>query len=228
MMCPTVEELLAFAQQYDDERATSPNPLSRSVEEIRAHLEGGCEACRHHLAQIRKILWAVSDPRLVDPPSWLLRQAQALYRHHREMQPSDEERAMLAVLVVDSFAEGRLLGLRGTWPMSRQFLYRAGGYDIDLSVDYIEAKDAVDIIGQSMPITNDLRSVAHATVELVKASTLAHITQANVFGEFILDGVQEGVYDLRIRLKDEAIYIPDLPAIVRPFGQKTTREGRGS
>ncbi|HXF06443.1 MAG TPA: hypothetical protein VNM72_13655 [Blastocatellia bacterium] len=227
-MCPTVEELLAFAQQNDDERATWPDPLSRSFEEIRRHLEAGCESCRHRLTQIRKLLSAVWDPCLIDPPIWLRRQAQALYRHHRQLQPSAEERATLAVLVVDSFAEGRLLGLRGTWPMSRQFLYRAGDYDVDLSVDYIEAKDAVDIIGQSMPITNDLRSVAHATVELVKASTLAHITQANVFGEFILDGVQEGVYDLRIRLKDQAIYIPDLPAIVRSFGQKTTREGRES
>ncbi len=222
-MCPTVEELLAFAQR-SAEGAVLLDAGSWSAEEIRAHLEAGCETCRRHLDDIRKILSAVAPPRLVDPPSWLLRQAQALYGHYREAQPSASQQATLALLVVDSFAEGRLLGLRGSWPMSRQFLYRAGSYDIDLSVDYIEVADAVDIIGQSMPLTNDLRSVAHATVELVKASALAHITQANVFGEFILDGVREGIYDLRIRLKDQEIYIPDLPAIVRSFPERTTGE----
>jgi len=94
-------------------------------------------------------------------------------------------------------------------------LYRAGDYTINLSINFIEPTQAIDIIGQSMPSGGDLRVVAGAAVELLKESRVARATRSNEFGAFLLDTISEGVYDLIITLKETEIEIPGLNAIVR-------------
>jgi hypothetical protein len=116
-------------------------------------------------------------------------------------------------LLFDSGAESRLLGFRGAGPASRHLLYRAGPYDIDLSIDYVEPARLVDIIGQSMPPGLDLEAVANRDVELLRESALAFATKTNEFGEFILDGIREGVYDLKLKFKTEEVNIVDLKAL---------------
>ncbi|MBI3949278.1 MAG: hypothetical protein HY314_02320 [Acidobacteria bacterium] len=121
--------------------------------------------------------------------------------------------AIPAVLLFDSGAEGRLLGFRGAGSTSRHLLYRAGHYDIDLSIDFVESARLIDIIGQPMPLGLDLETVANCDVELFKQSTLAFATKTNEFGEFIFDGIEEGVYDIKLKLKTEEINIVGLKAL---------------
>jgi hypothetical protein len=117
-----------------------------------------------------------------------------------------------AFLVIDSFAEGRLLGLRRTGPLTRQMLYRASGYEIDLSVDWVADSELVDLIGQVIPVADDLAPVAPAEVELLNGGPPALAASMNEFGEFMFESVPEGVYDLRIKLNAEVIEISKLQA----------------
>jgi hypothetical protein len=66
-----------------------------------------------------------------------------------------------------------------------------------------------------------LATVAGADVELLKESVIAHATKANEFGAFILDGLQQGTYDLRIVLEDEEIDIVGLDVYTHPGWRRT-------
>lgn len=121
-----------------------------------------------------------------------------------------------AVLLFDSSGEtfalgGPLLsGIRGARPMYRKLLYRAGDYYIDLSLDYVEPERVIDIMGQTVPSRKDTSSIVDAHITLRQGSTVMFHTQTNEFGEFIIDGVPRGAYDLSITLMAEEIEISGL------------------
>lgn len=202
----SIDKLLAFAQ----------NELGGEAEEIRVHLETGCQPCRQRLSQLRKVLSVIETQSLADPPAWLIHQAMNLFTWHTTNSDADRLERIPAFLLVDSFAEGPLLGFRSVGPMPRQMLYRAGNYNINLSMNYAEPTQTIDLMGQSTPLSTDLATVAAADVELLKDSRVACATKANEFGAFMLGGIQEGIYDLRIKLTDEEIDIAGLSAVVRP------------
>jgi len=203
MTCANIENLLALAQ--------GALPLNEA-ERLGRHLSMGCEACQSRLHKIQKIRSVIGVRGLLDPPDWLITQAVNLFRWQKSGR-ENSRLAIPAVLLFDSGAESRLLGFRGAGPTSRHLLYRAGHYDVDLSIDYIEPAQLVDIIGQSMPLGLDLEAVANGDVELVKESALALATKTNEFGEFILDGIREGIYDLKLKFKTEEINIVGLKAL---------------
>jgi hypothetical protein len=196
MNCPSIEQLVAFARN---------ELLDNTTENIRAHLDAGCEPCGHWLNQLQKLLPVVATRSLIAPPGWLVQQARTLFNRQKPESCGGFLKRIMALLVIDSFAEERLLGFRGTGPMSRHMLYRAGDYDVDLLIDRSEQRQSVDIIGQCIPLSKNLTTVVEADVHLLKGVQMALATKINEFGEFILDGVQEGIYDLKISLKDEEI-----------------------
>lgn len=205
MTCASMEDLFALAQgalPIEEEEA----------ERLGHHLSLGCEACQDRLHAVQKLRTVTETRGLLDPPDWLIRQAMNLFRW-RKSRGENSRQAIPAVLLLDSGTEGRLLGLRGAGPASRHLLYRAGRYDIDLSIDYVEPARLVDIIGQSMPVGLDLDTVANGDVELFHEATLALATKTNEFGEFILDGLREGVYDLKLKLQTDEIHIVGLKAL---------------
>ncbi|MBI3949917.1 MAG: hypothetical protein HY314_05630 [Acidobacteria bacterium] len=208
MNCISVEQLFALTQ----------NDLpAGEAERLRAHLGTGCIACRTQWNRLRKVLMAIASHNLLQVPDWLVQQAMSLFAWHTTKPHESGLKQVPAILLVDSFTGGLLVQFRGIGPVSRQMLYRAGNYDIDLSIDYIERTRAIDIIGQAMPLTADADIIAAADIELLKGSTVAFDTQTNEFGEFILSGIPQGIYDLGITLKDKQLHLVRINATSRLY-----------
>jgi hypothetical protein len=207
MTCITTEQLLTLAQNHFSAHETEP---------LRAHLDAGCGDCRKRFDELRATLAAATGHHLVKPPAWLTHQAMSLFAWHKRNPGRSHPERIPAFLLVDSYAEGALPGFRNTGLMSRQMLYRAKHYSINLSIHAIERPASVDVMGQAMPLGADIRSLGKAGVELLHESELAGTTTSNEFGAFILTGIPEGVYDLRITAKDAELDIIGLSAIVRP------------
>jgi hypothetical protein len=204
MSCIPIDQLFAFTR----------NELSvDEAERVRIHLDAGCGVCRQQLDQLQKILAVTAKEQLLETPDWLTHQAMHLFAWHQAKPREIQIEYVPALLVGDSFAGGRLLGFRGTGLMSRQILYRAGNYDVDLSLDYIEPARTIDLMGQTMPLGGDLSAVAEADVQLLSQSLVAVDTRTNEFGEFIIEGVSQGLYDLRIKLNDQQIDIAGLNTV---------------
>jgi hypothetical protein len=202
----SLDQLVAFAK-----KELPP----ADAERVRAHLDAGCRLCRRRLGQLQAILAVAANPTLIDPPGWLVRQARALCSQGPPEPPPGLFKRIRGLLIVDSFAEGRLLGFRRAGPMSRRLLYRAGGYDVDLLIDYLASSQSIDISGQAISFKGP-STTAGAEVKLLRDTGGTRATRTNEFGEFIFDEIQEGVYDLNITLADEEIHIAGLQAVVRP------------
>jgi hypothetical protein len=206
MNCASTESLFALAQ----------NQLAPvEADGLHTHLSE-CRVCKHQFDQLQKLVAATATRELVELPAWLSQQAMNLFDWHQAKSSSSAAERTPAILVVDSLAEGRLLGFRGAGPQSRQMLYRAGNYDIDLSLDFVEQTQSVDIMGQPMPVNADISTVVGAQVKLMDGAKVVVGTQTNEFGEFIIDGVREGLYQLEIEFEDKQIDIVGLNTIFHP------------
>ena len=205
--CASVEQLFALAQNQLPEVEAGP---------IRVHLETGCEGCHRRLEQLQSMIVVAAGRDLVEPSERSVHQSMRGLLLRQATRHDQHIGRIPAVLLVDSFSEARLLGFRGPGTMSRQMLYRAGDFDIDLSIDYVEPTQVTDIMGQTMPLSTALSMVAGADVKLLKESIVAVTTKTNEFGEFIIDGIPEGLYDLKLELKDEEIDILRLSTVFRP------------
>jgi hypothetical protein len=189
--CASMDQLLALARNQ-----LPPSDAGR----IRAHLDAGCAACKEQLDHFQMLVAAMVGRELVDLPAWLTHQGRKLFAWHKTIPRQDQTKPIPGILVTDSFADERLLGFRMAGPTSRQMLYRAEQHDVDLYIEYVKSADAFDIMGQVMPLSADLRTVAGAEVKLLKKSQIASSTKINEFGEFIFNGIGRGVYDLRLEL----------------------------
>ncbi len=180
-----------------------------------AHLDAGCAECRHQFHRLKKLVAVTARRELLDPPDWLRQQAQHLYSWYRTRPSEPQIEHLPAVLVVSSLADERLLGFRCEKALSRQMLYRGGGLDIDISIDYIEPAQRVDIVGQSISSSADVAAAAKARVRLLNGTHVIVNTQTNEYSEFIIEGVREGFYSLQLQLRDKQLDIVGLNAIFR-------------
>ena len=85
---------------------------------------------------------------------------------------------------------------------TRQLLYIAGDYEIDLRLELIG--EACRLAGQIFP------EGAGAVAEISSPSHTA-TAATNELGEFAFDPVPQGIYDLRISINSEVLSIPDAP-----------------
>lgn len=210
MNCASIDQLFALTQNQ--------LPVEQA-QRIHVHLDTGCVECRDRLNQLHQMQTITNSPHFIKPPDRLPPQATRLFAGHQPNPRQTPLKRLPAVLLVDSFAEGQPLGFRSIGSMSRQMLFRAGHYDINLSLDYVEQHRAIDIMGQPVPLGASLDTVAGAEVELLRESTIAGTTQSNEFGAFILSTIPEGIYDLRIKLTDTELDVLGLKAVVHPHGQ---------
>lgn len=195
--CVACEQLLSLVQ--------GALPASEA-QPIHAHL-GCCETCRQLLAQLQRIVAAADRRELLAPPAWLTRSVQRLFAWRLGSQSANQTEQAPALLLVDSWADERLLGFRGADAMSRQMLYRAGQYDIDLLFDYHEGRQGVAIIGQSLPLEAEGVPLCGAPVRLLQGDRIVLDTRMNEWGEFVMDGVPEGIYTLSFELGGRQVIV---------------------
>ena len=206
MACPTLDELLDLLQGElsEDKRGA-----------VQRHVEAGCVRCHREMSRLRDLLEVVTNPCLLDPPEWLFRHAVVLFRQRlKDPSPSRISR-ILAFLVIDNFAESRLLGLRHIDPSSRQMLYRAGAYEIDLLIERSETTPGVDLLGQVRPCGEGIPPFGEAIVELWRDDQLVGTAKINPMGDFVLEGIPEGIYDVRLQREGDEIHITGLQALLQ-------------
>lgn len=148
---------------------------------------------------------------LPDAPASLLHAAIALFSA-REPAPLNElaaaaGRLVRAVLSFDSWATPQVaLGMRSLASDTRHLMFSAMGRDIDLRIS--PAAEAFALSGQIFGPDDA------GVVELITQSdgaphsVAARVAPLGVFGDFRLDGVQGGTYQMTLRVGGDAIVLP--------------------
>ncbi len=174
--------------------------------EMQAHIQSGCPKCRQ-LADFSTKLTATCISLATDvvPESTVLL-ARAIFPTQVQERPKRGNRLPIE-LIFDSFLVPPPVGLRTTWQVGWQGLYRAGDCSVDLRIEPELKFPRAAVIGQ---ITNHVQpEMGNLPVCLRAGKVVVAETLSNRFGEFQLEYEQRSQLKLCIDLRDsKSIQVP--------------------
>ena len=157
-----------------------------------------------------------STPTSVEPPPWLTRRAVDLFREARASRGLRGLVARLrAALVFDSLAgdaAADAIPARGAAAPSRQLLYNAAPYDVDLFIAGGSTPDVVSVTGQVLTADEEeFDGVASLVVTVERDGDAVASVRTSDFGEFTLRDIAPGVYDVRLASDTREIVLRETP-----------------
>lgn len=206
MKCPSFERLI----DYLDRRL----PETEAVR-VATHLASDCAACAATRNWYERVRGLTASDDSIAPPPWAFKRAVRIFGAAQQ-RPRLVERLgqTIAALVFDSFARPQLAGVRSTETTNRQLLYRAGDYSIDLQI--APSDDArADLTGQVLKEGEaTFESVAGLKLEIARGGETVFAATTDAMGEFKINGMEHGIYDLRVELSAGSITVPEVPVTV--------------
>ncbi len=183
-----------------------------------AHLGSGCGNCRQLAEFTKKVQATCTSLSVQQIPESTVRLARSIFpaRAH----PVVKRRMRLPVeLIFDSLLVPAPAGLRASWQVGWQGLYRAGDCSVDLRIEPELTSSRAAVIGQ---ITNHVLpelDMGNLPVRLRSGKVVVAETLSNRFGEFQMEYEQQSRLKLCIDLQDSKNiqvplkrFIPDQPA----------------
>lgn len=156
-------------------------PARREV--MDGHLASGCEKCGRMAALLDSAVRLAREDARFEVPEYAVHCARAIF----SLRQPECVRIMprvLSRLVFDSFAEPLPAGVRAQQPLSRQTLYEAGPYALDLRQEQECGSARVALVGQIADREQPARALAGVSVVLTSGRTVLARTASNEFGEF--------------------------------------------
>ena len=212
MPCPEFEALIDYA----DGRLSPDGKLA-----LENHLSGDCSQCAAVLAWYAGVVETSGADRSVEPPAWVTKRAVGLLAEAKQAAASRGVRGLLAriraALVFDSLAGAPgtdMLPARSETTGTRQLLYSAAPYDVDLLIAG-DTAGRLTVTGQVLATDAEgFDEVRGLTVELAREGAVTLSTLTSEFGEFSLGDVAPGTYDVRLVGAGREIVLAETPIVL--------------
>ena len=178
-------------------------------ERVRRHLEDGCEICRERLTWLQECLpalhTAVTEDAISAPEQALALARQILRERRATMAQPLLER--IAVLLFDSHHPFRPVAVRGSMGPQSQKLYATEDHYVEVWIERLQ-EGGYYLIGQ-IATKSGSTSVRPHSVSLIGQDG-ARIRERPTGTEFHLASVAGGTYEMRLRLDNEVIVMPEV------------------
>ena len=176
--------------------------------QMQAHLHDGCQKCGQ-LSDFTTRLTVTCTSLAADAiPESTVRLARAIFPVRVHDRPKRGNRLPIE-LIFDSFLVPSPVGLRATWQVGWQGLYRAGDCSVDLRIEPELKSSRTAVIGQ---VTNHVLpelDMGNLPVSLRAGKLVVVETLSNRFGEFQMEYAQQPQLQLCINLPDsKSIRVP--------------------
>lgn len=209
MPCPTFETLIDFT----DNRLTP-----EAASSVETHVGTGCPSCRTTIDWFAGFAVAASAD-LVEPPVWLTRKAVAFFAQRQKEGIVAKVTRLVASLVFDSLAGSAspdFVPARSGAVGGRQLLFTASPFDVDLLVSAGDAPRTVAITGQILAADSvEFANVAGLDVEFVRYGEAVACVVTSDFGEFAVDSIPPGSYDVFVSGSEREIVLTGAPIEIR-------------
>ncbi len=153
---------------------------------MQAHLASGCRKCRHTTELLRKVAATARSDSQVQVPDYALRCARAIFL----LQQPEKVQILPRVparLLYDSFREPLPAGVRTQQHLSRQALYQAGDYSLDLRMENESGTSRVTLVGQIQNRKEHGKRLGRVPVLLVSGKQILAQAVSNSLGEFQME-----------------------------------------
>jgi hypothetical protein len=179
----------------------------KRVEEMQAHLDGGCTACKEESRLWKWMGEFGSEEALNEPPINAVRIAKSALGGSIE-EPRNVMHE-IAELIFDTYAQPQVVGIRSTAAAPRQLLYRAGPLMIDMRLQMVGDAERFALMGQVLTGGEKKHALRQVPVHLLSGTDELAATSTNQFGEFYLE--HKASRDLQVSLEvssEKSVFIP--------------------
>ena len=191
----------AIDQWADFTRGTLADVVRR---EMQTHLADGCAKCRE-ISEFTSKLTETCTSLTRDPvPDYLVHLARAIFPARMQDRPRRGSRIPIE-LIFDSFLVPSPAGLRSTWQVGWQGLYRAGDCSVDVRIEPELKSQRAAVIGQIANHIAPDSQMGNLPVCLRAGNQVVAETLSNRFGEFQMEYEQQAKLQLCIGLRDSKI-----------------------
>jgi hypothetical protein len=174
---------------------------------LQAHMSSGCETCAENHRWLTELVAVTAKDDSFDFLEETIAWSVAQFRAASAAAPS--RRQILAKLIFDNILPLRTVEVRSMAApaVSRQMLYQAGGFDIDLRIEQLEGTSMILILGQIASAGKKPGELAGMSVELARHGSGSgqedqKRTETDTRGMFRLRDVTPGQYDLIIHIPE--------------------------
>jgi len=183
----------------------------RERSEMEQHLASSCARCGATLEFLRRVTDAAAAERAYDSAtSGLMPSASALF-HGRGARTMDKVIEALQLLVAnltyDSASDLLPQGARAHRAETRQMMFQAGDFCLDLRVDRELDSGRVTLVGQLANPKNPQIQMAQLPVLILAGDKILTQTASNEFGEFSLEYVPRQNLRLCVPLDDAGVRV---------------------
>jgi hypothetical protein len=173
------------------------------------HLEEGCLRCKKTLSLWQKVQQTAKSAAECLPPEHAIRIAKAAFAAVRLERKSARVPGLVQVLF-DSFLQPLVQGARSSASGTRQMLYRAEPYQVDLQIEAKPGSNKLVVTGQLLDLRNPDapgRDVA-VTISNLRGDVVQTVT--NEFGEFREEIMSSSDLELKLPGENEKAVIISL------------------
>jgi hypothetical protein len=176
--------------------------------EMELHLASGCEECQSLSRLTSRLVDTSRNLASTEVPDYAMRLARAIFPVRVAQRPTRGNRLPIE-LIFDSFLVPAPAGLRATWQVGWQGLYRAGECSVDLRIEPELKSARASVIGQISNHVAPSVEMSNLAVSLRAGKAVLAETLSNRFGEFQMEYEQQAQLKLWIHLTESrTIQVP--------------------
>jgi len=179
------------SQWVDFARGTA-RPAERAA--MKAHLLTRCAKCGRTAGFLRRVTGIALAEGKYQVPEHVVREVRAIFALQRPEKVSIFRR-IVGRLLYDSFREPLPAGVRSRQHLTRQVMYQAAHYSLDLRLEHQHGVRGVTLVGQLADQEQPERPMGNLPVFLLCGNDLVAHAFSNDYGEFQLE------YEPRRRLR---------------------------
>jgi|SRR5580704_386319 hypothetical protein len=170
-------------------------------ETMQKHLATGCKRCKDTVSLWQKVSKTAATEASYQPSLDTVRLAKAAFAASGSAQKKKESPSLIEVLF-DSFLQPAVAGARSVVIGTRQMLYRADPYQIDIQIEPKQGSNRLVITGQLLDLSNP--GIIGRDIQVTLSNHRGHsvIASTNQFGEF--SGEVENSGDLELSIPGHA------------------------
>ncbi|MGB8476081.1 MAG: hypothetical protein WCE61_18525 [Candidatus Acidiferrum sp.] len=181
------------------------NHVATSARQVamQKHLATGCKPCKETVSLWQKVSNSAAAEALYQPPADSLRLAKASFAASSLFHAVKGSPRLIEVLF-DSFLQPALAGARSVVIGTRQMLYRADPYQIDIQIEPRPDGNRLVVTGQILDLGHSGVAIHEIPVTISNRRGNSVIAATNQFGEFSGEVENSGDLELSIPGGDEA------------------------
>jgi hypothetical protein len=173
------------------------------------HLEEGCSRCKKTLSLWQKVRQTAKSAAECQPPEHAVRITKAEFAAAR-LEGKSARVSGLAEVLFDSFLQPLVQGARSSASRTRQMLYRAEPYQVDLQIEAKPGAKKLVVTGQLLDLRNP--DAPGRDVAVTISNLRGHVVQTvtNEFGEFREEIISSSNLELKLPGENEKAVIISL------------------